>query len=267
MKRVVLMCLILGLTLTSCNPTSAKPIITGEATLPPFTSTMSTPIPVPAKEATSIRATDMPGFSISASSAIAPAQVDIGNLYPGATAEFQILIHNGDGLKNKLLQIKTDRDETVAAFPLTVVLANSGLLDIVSIESSIQEKLEAIAYDVSTKLLTIKGFKPLETRYVKITYKTISNFKSYYRLPDNTKTGFNSPPVLAGEWITFDKPELLLRPMENGSVTVSLKIPPDVKVDSQKWEFWVGVMERGVGQSAQISTEIELCSRIFVTMR
>ncbi len=278
MKRVVIVCLILGLTLTGCNKSIVtvkaddKPVIAGETTLPipEVPNPVSLPLPVSqaTKPATSLDATSMPGFSTNASSALAPAEVKIDNLYPGATAEFQILIHNGDGLKNKLLQITTDRDETVAAIPINVVLANSGLLDIISIESTLQgERLEAISYDASTKLLTIKGFKPLEKRIVKITYKTLSNFSYYYRYPDKTRSGFGTPPLLAETWVSSDKPELQLRPMENGVVTVSLKIPSDAKVTEKKWEFWVGVMERGAGQGAQISTEIELASRILVTMR
>jgi hypothetical protein len=279
MKIILTGFVVLGMMLTGCNRVTVNPLtITSEPRIPiPATKTVESGKPfVP------VNTDGMAGFNTNASSALAPAQVEIGNMYSGATAEFQIAIHNGDGLKNKILQITTDSNETFAAIPLTIVLSNSGLLDIISIDSQLlvrdvrrqwipdlveKETLEAIAYDAPTQLLTIKGFKPLRTRYVKITYRTLSKFTYYYRYPDKTRVGFEYPPILADTWISFDKPSAQLRPMENGSVLVSLKIPADAKVSEKKWEFWIGMMESGVGQSSQISTEIELCSRILVTMR
>ena len=267
MKRVVVVGLLtVGMMLTGCsNNVIANPIATSKAT-PAYLNKLVIPEPIPVPTQ-SIDTSKLVGFDTNASSAIAPAQVDIGNFHPGAIAEFDIIIHNGDGLKNKLLQITTDSAETVAAIPLNVVLANSGLLDIISIDSSLPgEHLEAVSYDASTKLLTIWGFTPSETRVVKITYKTISVFKAYYKAPSKTKSGFAMPSVFASEWVSFDNPEIQLRPMGNGKVKVILKMPKNSEA-TDKWEFWVAVTERGMGQGNQIATEIELCSRILVTMR
>ena len=266
MKRVVVVgFLSVGMMLTGCsNSVIANPIATSKAT-PAYLNKLVIPEPIPVPTQ-SIDTSKLVGFDTNASSAIAPAQVDIGNFYPGATAEFDIIIHNGDGLKNKLLQITTDSGETVAAIPLNVVLANSGLLDIQSIDSSLPgERLEATAYDTTTKLITIRGFAPSETRVVKITYKTISVFKAYYKAPSKTKAGFTTN-ALATDWVSFDNPEIQLRPMENGKVKVILEMPKTAQA-FDKWEFWVAVTERGMGQGNQIATEIELCSRILVTMR
>ena len=267
MKRVVVVGLLtVGLTLTGCSSYAiANPVATSKAT-PSAQNKLVIPEPVPVPTQT-IDTSMLPGFDTNASTALAPSTVEVGNFYPGATAEFDIIIHNGDGLKSKLLQIETDIGETVAAIRLEVVLANSGLLDIQSIASSLAgERLEATAYDATTKLLTIRGFVPSAKRIVKITYKTISLFKAYYKEPSKTKAGFSYPSAVATEWVSFDTPEIQLRPMENGKVRVILTMPKQA-VTADKWEFWVAVVERGMGQGNQIATEIELCSRIFVTMR
>jgi len=280
LKRIIAIMVVFTTSLTGCGTFGAQPVI-GNA--PITTVPVASPLPVPQIAAANlVNISDMPGFDTNPSSAIAPATVDIGKYYPGATAEWQLIIHNGDGLKNKLLQITTEAGETVAAIPLKVVLANSGLLDIISIQSTILkldtkgkyipdtdkvEHLEAVAYDNNNKLLTIKGFKPLEIRIVKITYKTISSFNIYYREPSTLKDDFDYPPAETGTWVSFDKPILLLRPMENGVITVSFTIPSDTKIDKGKWLFWIGVMEKELGESVQVATRVELCQRILVTMR
>ena len=262
MKRLILILSVMGLTLTGCQ----------QAIIVASTPT-SKPQPVPVQAVVSETGTDglnnpMPtDIVLGASSGISPGTVEIGNYYPGATAEWKMLIHNGDGIKAKLLQITTEPNETVADIPLRVVLANSGLLDIDKIESTLPEHLEAVAYDAEKQSITIKGFTPNTTRTVKITYKTISQFKVYVKYPSKTKAGFSMPPLETDTWVEMDNSEILLRPLENGYVVCSLKVPKNVKIESQKWEFWVGVTEQPYGASAQISTQIELCSRIFVTMR
>lgn len=267
LKRFAVL-MVLLLMLTGCS----KGNLVVADSVPPVTAEVPTPSnpspsPLP-KSANLIAPSDMEGFETNASPAIAPASVEIGNFYPGATAEWQIIVHNGDGLKNKLLQITTEPSERVAAIPLKATLANNGLLDIIAITSTLDgEKLEAIAYDASTQLLTIKGFIPSAKRIVRITYKTISKFSVSYRQPSIFKEGYSSPPDGIESWVSFDTPALQLRPMENGVINVSLVIPPSTDVEAKKWLFWLGVIEEEVGASAKVVTQVELGQRILVTMR
>lgn len=228
--------------------------------------------------------------------------VTVGNLFPSATRtltikvsyltdgyfdgkqiDYPFTIHNGDGLKNKLLKITTSTNETVADIPLYVVLANNGLLDIVALDSLIlkqdekgeytipdssrTEKLEAIAYNAVKQLLTIKGFTPDTTRIAKVTYRTVSEFTVKVIYPSKLRRGFDLPPMGFENWVTVSQPTIQLRPMENRNVIMTLIVPKGIKVDRAKWEFWLEVTERGISKAGEVTIPVAYSPRILVTMR
>ena len=244
MKRVALV-LIAVLMLTGCNPTVAQPIVT------PSETTLKTPEPTPV----SISATDSPGivttqskegelppdYYSNAGLAIAPIPraITITNYELGANFEFPVYIHNGDGLLAKLIKIQTEPGETIAAIPINAVLANNGLLDIVSLQSSIDEKLEAIAYDSTTKLLTIRGFTPSVERILKVTYRTVSTYELKYNLPPKGKyhAGYTPMPIVFKSFVELEKSIITLKPLESVIVKVKVTLPPNCKFPSNKLEF------------------------------
>lgn len=259
MKRVVISLLIVGMLLTSCSSTPIKaegtPVATGEATLPSPVSNGSYNPPV--SGAVTLDQLKMPdSFYTLASNSVGPGDILIRvtaeDLINGKVKEWPVYVHNGDGLQAKILRVETEFGETVATIPLNIVLANSGLLDIISIESTIlkdtngqlvpdtdrREHLEAIAYDATTRLLTIKGFEPSAIRYVKITYKTLSSYKIYYNLRGEGEKGYALGTSPVKDWFSLDHETVVLRPFETKTLTARLTIPPNTLIKG-KYVFWV----------------------------
>jgi hypothetical protein len=186
---------------------------------------------------------------------ISPGKVEIGNFYPGATAEWEITIHNGDSVVDEIKSITTEKNETEADIPVNHEPAG---LDGIVILSSIDETLTAVSTGKSS--IKIKGFTPDINRTVKITYPYMAEYQLTTRIPTD---GVN----IAGyeSWIEIENPAPVLKPMESIKVLVSLKIPKNTELpdDLEKWEFWVVAAEKG--STSLIQTE--LASRWLVEMR
>lgn len=230
MKRVALV-LIAGLMLTGCNSTS-------EPTLPPLASEVPIPVAVIPKsmEGELPRGFyDNPGLGI----APVPREILIDNYELGCTFEFPVYIHNGEGTLVKLIGIRTDPGETIAAIPINAKLANNGLLDIVSLRSSIEETLEAISYDSTTRLLTIRGFLPGSERILEVTYKTVSTYELRYNLPPKGKyhQGYSPMPVIFESFVEVKSGFITLKPMESTIVQVKVTLPPGCRFENKKLEF------------------------------
>ena len=272
MKRVVIVLLILGLMLTGCNQAVAKPLPPGETTLVP--KLLPTPISVPAPTETPVTAglADLvmpPDFYTNENRALGPDTVYIAvtQYELGGTFEWPIYIHNGDGMKAKLLEIETEPEEAIAAIPLTAVLANSGLLDIIAIESNLEgEHLEATAYDASTRLLTIKGFVPASKRLVRIVYKTISTYSVFWTLRAEGEKGYELADNQIEKWFSVDQPTITLRPMETKTVTARLTIPPKSDINVKEVVFWIAAIET-VSVKSRITTEVGNKQRVFLSFR
>ena len=221
MKRVAIV-LIAVLMLTGCNPTVAQPIFTpSEPTLIP---TIQPTTIVNAQEGElPAEYYNNPGLAI----APIPRSIKITNYELGANFEFLVYLHNSDGLLAKLIKITTEPGETIAAIPINATLANNGLLDIVSLQSTLpDEKLEAIAYDSTTKLLTIKGFIPSTERILRVVYRTTTTLKLSYALPPKIHQGFSPAPEIFKTFVEFDRTVITLKPLESVTIPVKVAIPP-----------------------------------------
>lgn len=91
---------------------------------------------------------------------------------------------------------------------------------------------------------------------------TIVEYLISYREPGSTKTGYDMPPLGTEDWIIIADPTPILAPKETREILVTLAIPKDAGINSQKWEFWVSVIKIGQGM-----VQTELCSRWLVNMR
>jgi len=91
---------------------------------------------------------------------------------------------------------------------------------------------------------------------------TMAEFVVTYRVPDYVKEGYSMPPVEARDWVIIVDPTPVLAPKETREILVVLVMPKDAKITSQKWEFWISVMEKTGGQVVT-----EMASRWCVVMR
>lgn len=186
---------------------------------------------------------------------ISPGKVEIGNFYPGARAEWEITIHNGDSVVDEIKTITTEKDEIEADIPVNHQPV--GLEGIV-ILSSIDETLTAVSVEKSS--IRIIGFIPDANRTVKITYPYMAKYQLTTRIP----TGSVDIPGYES-WVEIENPTPALKPLESIKVMVSLNIPKKAKLPDnlENWEFWVVAAE--MGSTNLIQTE--LASRWLVDMR
>jgi hypothetical protein len=88
-------------------------------------------------------------------------------------------------------------------------------------------------------------------------------FSVAYRYPDNVATGYDKPNYEAQDWVMVVDTTPILAPKETRDILVVLSMPKEAKIDSDKWEFWISVMD--MTQKGQIRTE--LCVRWLISMR
>ena len=91
---------------------------------------------------------------------------------------------------------------------------------------------------------------------------TVARFNISFRVPDNTRDGYDMPQIGAQSWIIIADPTPVLAPKETRDILIVLAVPSGVKISSQQWEFWISIIEQGQGQ-----IQTEMCSRWLVSMR
>lgn len=92
---------------------------------------------------------------------------------------------------------------------------------------------------------------------------TVATFSVIYRHPDHVATGYAKPPPEAQDWVIIADSTPILMPKETRDVLVVLAMPEEVKIESNKWEFWISVMD--MSQTGTVRTE--LCIRWLVDMQ
>ena len=199
---------------------------------------------------------------------------------PGTQVSWQMIVHNGDGLKTKLLQVTTDPNETVSDIPLDATLANNGMLDIVSLNSQMmlrgdngvlipdtsqKETLEIIAYNAETKQMTIKGFTPESIRILRVVYRTVSEFTLKTEIPDTMRSDCVAVPG-SEQWLSIEPKTLMLKPMENAVVDVTLVVPPGTDLP-YRWSIGIRGTEKPLGETNAVSQNVSYLSEVVVTMR
>lgn len=109
---------------------------------------------------------------------ISPAQVDVGNFYPSARAEWNIRIHNGNEettqIEKKL--VTTSLNEIVGTIQLKYPLADGDTNKASITSDNSMDKLVITRYIVKTKELVIEGFAPNSSRTITIVYKAWKEF-------------------------------------------------------------------------------------------
>ena len=195
---------------------------------------------------------------------LSPGRVQIGYFYPGATAEWNILAHNGENSCKIEYYVGTDASETAGSVVLPEGLVGGSLSSVVSLVSDyLGDRPDAVRYDIGKKELTISGLAPSTTRKISITYLSPepSTFSIYYKEPNSLTVGFSMPPVGAKDWVIVSDPSPVLAPKETRNILVSVVMPQGATAPN-KWEFWIGVAQASAGM-----VQVELCSRWTVEMR
>jgi hypothetical protein len=91
----------------------------------------------------------------------------------------------------------------------------------------------------------------------------VATFAVVYRHPDNVGDGYSYPIAEVQDWVIVATTSLVIAPRETRNILVSLEMPKDATVFSDKWEFWISIKD--MSQVGMVRTE--LCSRWLVEMR
>lgn len=90
-----------------------------------------------------------------------------------------------------------------------------------------------------------------------------TSFTIKYRYPDWVGDGFSMPSPETPKWVTIYTDVVTLDPHEGISLPITLLVPRGATVPSDKWEFWIAVIDQS--QSGNIVAE--LAQRWIVTMK
>lgn len=191
-----------------------------------------------------------------------------GDYYPGARAEWDLRIHNGNDAVQvtEEYSVLTGADEASVEIQLKRPLADADIKNVTLFGNNTLEKLVATYYNPDTKGLVIKGLIPDSFRIITITYFAWAEFLVSYREPDYAKEGYDRPPPEAKDWVIIVDSTPVLAPKETREILVVLAMPRMVLAPPEKhylypnrWEFWVSVTEQTGG-----SVQTEMASRWLV---
>ncbi len=196
---------------------------------------------------------------------LSPSKVTISDFRPGAMAEYPITFHNAKLTTTDRKQVTTGENETVAGIPLNS--AGLYLSDIASVigltSNNPEDDVRVTGYDERTNSLVIIGFAAKSTRILTVTYKPMTAYSVYARLPDTVAP--TESMKMAREWVLVANPTLVMAPLDTVEDTVTVSMPSDAVAPDKTWEFWVGVSE--VKQSSGAAVSLELVSRWIVNMK
>lgn len=195
---------------------------------------------------------------------ISPGKVSVGNFYPGARAEWPLLIHNGsDGQRIESIAVTTEVSETRVAVPLRGFPVNTDSNSFL-VTSLTDNSLTPASYSTIDHTLLIEGFKPNMTTVISISYISKAQFSVYYRVPDHLLEGYENAPFGAKDWVIIADKSPVIMPQTTQEIMIALDIPEDYTKDlPAKWEFWIGVVD--TSQEGMI--QAELCSRWLIISR
>ena len=201
---------------------------------------------------------------------ISPGKVQIGNFYPGATAEWPVTIHYGptetDYFTSITAEGQTD-DFAVLSRPLYQDSPDS-VQALECLDDTDSPKLNdspvAVSYDAETQTLIIDGLAPDDNRtlVIRYSYDLPATFAVYYEPSHNRTDGYEMAPDEAQDWIVIAEPTPVLMPFETREIMVSISLPPDATVPDQ-WEFLIAMVNKSEGGNIAI----EMCSRWMISMR
>lgn len=194
-----------------------------------------------------------------------PSKVTISNFHAGAVAEYPITFHNAKQTTTEQKRVTTEDKETIAEIPISSAgLYQNDIKNVIEILSdNPKEDLRVNAYDSKTNGLMISGFIPNTTRIMTITYKPMTAYQVYFKLPDTYAP--KDSARIAQNWVLVANPTLVMSPLETTDDMVSISMPSDAKLPDKNWEFWIGVSEITNTGGTQVS--VELVSRWVVNMK
>lgn len=222
-------------------------------------------ITMPDIKTTEIKSVDTSPTPPMYSNWLKPSKVTVSNFHAGAVAEYPITFHNAKQTTTDQKRVTTEINETIAEIPLSSAgLYQNDINNVIEILSdNPKENLRVKAYDSKTNALMISGFIPNTTRILTITYKPMTAYQVYFKLPDTYIP--TESAKMAQEWVIVANPTLVLSPLETVDDIVSISMPADAKVPDKNWEFWIGVSE--VKNAGGMAVSIELASRWIVNMK
>jgi len=195
---------------------------------------------------------------------ITPAMVEIGNFFPGAQAEWNIRVHNGNDAQtvSESWNVGTEPDETEVPLTLGWPLAGSDIAGVSMTSDNPGDQLIPASYDAEAKVLTVSGFASDDSRTMTLTYDAWTEFTVYFRFPNRVKDGFAHPTEEVEDWVIIADMTPVLAPKETREIGVVVAMPDDAVAPADHWEFWIAVLEEGQG-----TVQTEMCSRWLVSMR
>ena len=248
MKRVLVGGLVLILVLVGCSGLGGEPVVTGTPMPTPTGSLVLPDNPPPP---------DQPWIS--------PGKVQVGSFYPGAQADWGVLVHNGYQPAEIGYTVGTEVGETTVGLGLQKALKGGDVKNVLGLTSSLEtDRPVALSYDLGKREIKIGGLTPASTRVVTVRYDhwEYSTYAVYYKTPNALTEGYSVPPSGAKDWIIISDPSPVLAPFETREIQVSVVMPAGASAPN-KWEFWIGVKDSSQGGMVQI----ELSSRWLVSMR
>lgn len=163
---------------------------------------------------------------------VSPAEINIGNYYAGARAEWKIKVHNGNDAmpQYESYRVGTEPNETIAPIKIKLPLAGNDYTKVNIISDNTGETLIATGYNSATKEVMISGFLPLTTRIITISYIAWTAFAIEYNAPTNPREGYSLPPAEAQDWVIIADATPVLAPKETREILVTLGIPKEATV-------------------------------------
>jgi len=182
------------------------------------------------------------------------ARLERGDYQIGTIEKYTIRYHSGSGESEQtdMLNVTTWPDETKAPMPLKKKLSD---LKSVVLISSIAEELRATRYNAETNEIMVEGFKADKSRVLTIRYQGQAEETWYYieaKPPQKFFEDYSPPPAGFEKWVTISTPSsisvgapsiILIKSGSTIEIEVSLLVPKDAAVPSQRWMFWIDIGE------------------------
>jgi len=119
---------------------------------------------------------------------------------------------------------------------------------------------------ISPGKIFVENYEPGKTVVLEIEihngHSTPTEFSVSYRYPDYVEEGYNKPTG-ASDWVEVKERFPVIGAQETYTATIWLHMPSDAESIGDKWEFWIGVIDKS--QTGMILTE--LATRVLVTMK
>lgn len=119
---------------------------------------------------------------------------------------------------------------------------------------------------VSPGKLPIEGYEPGKTVRLEIEvhngHSIPTEFSIDYRYPDYVEEGYSKPTGVS-DWVKVKEKFPVIGAQETYTAVVWLHMPSDAESPGDKWEFWIGVIDKS--QAGMVITELAV--RVLVTMQ